>query len=178
MSCNGRRLGKRLYPALGSQAAASALRNPSGSDLMARKSVRAGPLGFFAPRSHSWTVRTLNSYAAANSACVIPVARLIARTSTSGAISGAASRLDAICRAMSPSVIASILRQFVLASALRAALLMPFAIALHLSSICLPKRDHPSFTVPIDVNADKKTAIDQAEGDLADLAIVEAIIVH
>ena len=44
----------------GAQAAASARRNPSGSALMARKSVRAGPLGRFAPRSHSCTVRTLN----------------------------------------------------------------------------------------------------------------------
>lgn len=52
-----------LYPDRSRQpyAAARALRRPSGSALMARNKVRAGPLGFLAPRSHSCTVRTLNS---------------------------------------------------------------------------------------------------------------------
>ena len=47
-------------------AAAIAFRKASGSALIARNDVRAGPLGFFPPRSHSCTVRMLNSYAAAN----------------------------------------------------------------------------------------------------------------
>ncbi len=56
----------RLRPAPSSrplpsaQASASARFNPSGSALIARSSVRAGPLGRLAPRSHSCTVRTLN----------------------------------------------------------------------------------------------------------------------
>ena len=44
----------------GAHAAASARRSPSGSALIARRSVRAGPLGRLAPRSHSCTVRMLN----------------------------------------------------------------------------------------------------------------------
>ncbi len=42
-------------------AVARVFRRPSGSALMARNRVRAGPLGFLAPRSHSCTVRMLNS---------------------------------------------------------------------------------------------------------------------
>lgn len=62
---DARRQGKAAYSGA-FMAAAKALRNPSGSPLMARRSVRAGPLGRFAPRSHRCTVRTLTSYAAAN----------------------------------------------------------------------------------------------------------------
>ena len=40
-------------------AAASARLSPSGSALIARSSVRAGPLGRLAPRSHSCTVLML-----------------------------------------------------------------------------------------------------------------------
>lgn len=94
------RHGRRAIPAgrhRPSYAAANARRSPAGSPLIARNNVRAGPLGFFfTPRSHSRNVHTLNSNAAANCAWVIPVARLIARTSTSDAVSGAASGLAAI----------------------------------------------------------------------------------
>ena len=44
-----------------SHAAASAFRTASGSPLIARNKVLAGPLNRFAPRSHSCNVRKLNS---------------------------------------------------------------------------------------------------------------------
>ena len=102
----------------------------------------------------------------------------MARTSISGAISGAASGLAAICRAMSSSVIASTWLQSVARSASRAALLKIFAIALHFSLVRLAERDHPSFRFPVDINAYKKTIINQTEGHLAGLAIVKTIISH
>src|ERR1700722_12517212 len=93
-------------------------------------------------------------------------------------MSGAESGLDAIWRARSSSVISSILLQSVAASATRAALLKPFAIALHLSLVRLAERDHPSLRFPVSVNTNKKTIIDEAERHLANLAIFKAIISH
>src|SRR5260370_6806859 len=108
----------------------------------------------------------------------MPAACRIARTSISGAMSGAASGFDAICRAMSLSVIASTLPQFVAASASRAALLKVFAIALHLSSVRLAERNHPSLCVPVGVNAYKKPVIDEAESHLATLVVVKTATPH
>src|SRR5271166_6864755 len=141
------------------QAAANALRSPSGSAFIARRRVRAGPLGRLAPRSHSCTVLTLNRYAAANSAWVMPVERRMSRTSTSGAMSGAASGLAAIWRAISASVIRSSLLQSVAANALAAALLSFFAITLHLSGIGLAQRDDSTDRAPID--KDERRTIDR-----------------
>src|SRR5258708_5951142 len=106
----------------------------------------------------------------------MPVARRMARTSICGAMSGAASGLDAICRAMSSSVIASTFVQSVAFNALRAALLKVFTIALHLSLVRPSERDQPSLRPTVGVNAYKKTIIDEAEGHRAKLAIVKTII--
>src|SRR5260221_14632166 len=93
-------------------------------------------------------------------------------------MSGAASGLDAICRAMSSSVIASILLQSVAASASRDALLKIFAIALHFSLVRLAERDYPSLRFPVGVNAHKKPVIDEAKSHFANLIVVKTIISH
>lgn len=58
---DGRRQFSRCDHIKHAYAPTNARRTPSGSPLIARSNVRAGPLGRLAPRSHSCTVRTLNS---------------------------------------------------------------------------------------------------------------------
>src|SRR5665213_1652581 len=108
----------------------------------------------------------------------MPAARRIARTSTTGAMSGAASGLAPICRAMSASVIASSRFQSVRARALDARSLKVLSISLDLSPVGFSQRDHPSHTAAISMDAHEETSLDAAESSLANLSIVEPIVQH
>src|SRR5260370_6022941 len=107
----------------------------------------------------------------------MPVARRTPRTSISGAMSGAASELDAIWRAMSASDIASTLAQSVSATASAAALLNFFAITLHLARIGLAERYDPSRPVTIDEYAGEQPLSNAPEGNLPNLSVLETVVV-
>src|SRR5260370_42074099 len=108
----------------------------------------------------------------------MPAARRTARTSISGAMSGAASELDAIWRAMSASDIASTLAQSVLTTASAAALLNFFAMPLHLARIGFAQRYDPPRRASIDEHADERPTTNMPEGHLPNFPVVETIIVE
>ena len=151
-------------------AAASAFRRPSGSALIARNSVRAGPLGFFAPRSHSCTVRMLRrkprqivpascrphgGWRAHRSPVPCPVQRRDWRRFASPRPGPSSHRSGA-----NPLLQAHRARPY----------LRVFSIALHLSSVRLAKRDHPSLRVPVRIDTHKKPMVDRAKCHLTTLA--------